>query len=324
MTATATITPSATREVTLTRVFDAPRSLVFKLWTEPKHLAKWWGPKSFTNPVCEVDARPGGAIRIVMRAPNGVDYPMTGSFREIVAPERLVFTTVAEDASGGRLIEGLTTVTFAEHGGKTTVTVHARAVALVPIAEQMIKGMDAGWTQSLEKLADLVQATCQGAMKVEPQQEHAWLKQLVGEWTYESTLPAEPGQSSPIWKGSETVRSLGDLWVIADGQGEMPGGATGTTMMTLGYDPQRKQFVGTWIGSMMTHLWRYEDGALDAAGRVLTLNAEGPSMSGDGTMAKYQDVIELKSDDHRTLSARILRSDGTWHQFMTVHYRRKR
>jgi hypothetical protein len=94
--------------------------------------------------------------------------------------------------------------------------------------------------------------------------------------------------------------------------------------MTLGYDPQGKRFVGTWIGSMMTHLWMYEDGALDAAGRTLTLNAEGPSMSGDGTMAKYQDVIEFKSDDHRTLTARILRPDGTWHEFMTVHYRRKR
>ena len=161
-------------------------------------------------------------------------------------------------------------------------------------------------------------------MTTEPQKEHQWLQKLVGEWTYEADATMEPGKPSEKFKGTESVRSLGGLWILAEGQGEMPGGAIGTTMMTLGYDPQKKSFVGTWIGSMMTHLWRYEDGALDAAGRVLTLNAEGPSMSGDGTMAKYQDVIEFKSDDHRTLTARILRADGTWHQFMTVHYRRKR
>jgi len=167
-------------------------------------------------------------------------------------------------------------------------------------------------------------ATSKPAPKVEPQKEHAWLKQLVGEWTYESTFPAETGQASPTWKGSETVRSMGDIWIVAKGQGEMPGGGSATTMMTLGYDSKKQRFVGTWIGSMMTHLWTYEDGTLDTDGRKLTLNAEGPSMSGDGTMAKYQDVIEFKSDDHRTLTARILRADGTWHQFMTVHYRRKR
>jgi len=91
--------------------------------------------------------------------------------------------------------------------------------------------------------------------------------------------------------------------------------------MTLGYDPQKKRYVGTFIGSMMTHLWVY-DGALDAAERVLTLDAEGPSMAAEGKMAKYQDVIELKSDDHRMLTSHVLGDDGTWHQFMTANYRR--
>jgi len=141
------------RELVLTRVFDAPRELVFQAWTDPKHLAQWWGPKGFTNPVCELDLRPGGALRIVMRAPDGTDYPMTGVFREIVPPARLVFTNHAVDAQGNRLLEGLTTVSFAEQDGKTKLTLHTRAVAVVAYAAAYLEGMEVGWTQSLERLA---------------------------------------------------------------------------------------------------------------------------------------------------------------------------
>jgi len=144
------------RKVLITRVLDAPRSLVFKLWTDPQHMAQWWGPHGFTNPICEMDARVGGGLRIVMRAPDGVDYPMTGTFREIVVPERLVFVAVAEDAAGNPLLEALTTVTFEEHGGKTRLTVEASGVGLAPVAPQMLAGMEAGWTQSLEKLESYV------------------------------------------------------------------------------------------------------------------------------------------------------------------------
>src|ERR1700688_4411146 len=101
---------SADREVVFTRVFDAPRGLVFKVWTDPKHVAQWWGPHGFTNPVCELDARPGGAIRIHMRGPDGTIYPMTGVYREIVEPERLVFTSVPLDKNGDPLFEVLNTV----------------------------------------------------------------------------------------------------------------------------------------------------------------------------------------------------------------------
>lgn len=144
------------RRVVITRIFDAPRALVFKLWTDPKHLAQWWGPRGFTNPVCDIDLRPGGALRIVMRAPDGVEYPLTGVFREIVAPERLVFASVALDKEGNRLLEALTTVTFAEHGGKTKLTLQARAVGLAPAAPRMLDGMEQGWSQSLDRLAELV------------------------------------------------------------------------------------------------------------------------------------------------------------------------
>ena len=160
-------------------------------------------------------------------------------------------------------------------------------------------------------------------MKTEPQKEHKWLQRLVGDWNYEVECDMGPGQPQSKTTGSENVRSLGGLWVIAEGQGEMPGGGAATTIITLGYDPQKGRYVGTFIASMMTYLWEY-DGEMDASGKVLTLNAEGPDMSTEGKMAKYKDVIELKSDDHRVLTSHMLGDDGTWRQFMTANYRRKR
>jgi uncharacterized protein YndB with AHSA1/START domain len=89
----------APQELRLTRILGAPRGLVFKAWTDPEQVARWWGPRGFTNPVCELDARVGGLIRIDMRGPNGAIYPMKGLFHEVVEPERLVFTgTALEDA----------------------------------------------------------------------------------------------------------------------------------------------------------------------------------------------------------------------------------
>lgn len=142
--------------VSLVRVFDAPRSLVFKAWTDPKLMAKWWGPADFTNPVCELDVRPGGKIRIDMRAPDGTVHPMTGTFIEIVKLERLVFAFVAEDHDGNALIEARTLVTFEDLGGKTKITVQANAAGVAPVAADMLKGMEAGWTQSLVRLEELV------------------------------------------------------------------------------------------------------------------------------------------------------------------------
>jgi len=147
----------AQAEVRLTRVVNAPVELVWLAWTDPRHMARWWGPKSFTNPVCELDPRPGGAILIHMCAPDGTVYPMTGTFEEYTPPERLAFTSVARDHDGRPLLEGHTTVTFEDVGGKTKLTVQSRAVGIAPIAPQMLAGMEKGWTQSLEKLAELVE-----------------------------------------------------------------------------------------------------------------------------------------------------------------------
>jgi uncharacterized protein YndB with AHSA1/START domain len=146
------------QELITTRVFDVPREVVFRAWTDPERLKRWWGPKGFTNPVCEVDARPGGAIRIHMRAPDGVVYPMTGVFREIVEPEKLVFVSSALDGDGEPLFEILNAVTFAEEGRKTRLTLHARVSKVMAEAARHLAGMEEGWALSLDRLAEEVGA----------------------------------------------------------------------------------------------------------------------------------------------------------------------
>jgi len=149
----------AKHDLVLTRVLDAPRALVFKAWTDPRHLAQWWGPHGFTNPLCELDVRPGGAIRIHMRGPDGTVYPMRGVFHEIVEPERIVFTSAALDGDGRPLFEVRNTVTLAGHGGKTTLTLEARVVEQTAEAAPYLEGMEAGWTQTLERLDAYVAKT---------------------------------------------------------------------------------------------------------------------------------------------------------------------
>jgi uncharacterized protein YndB with AHSA1/START domain len=145
------------KELTLTRVFDAPRERVWKAWTDPKLLQQWWGPQGFTNPVCEVDLRVGGAIVIHMSG-FGMLAPMTGVFKEVAPPERLVFTNNAffEVPPIKPIIEGITTVTFEDVGGKTRVTVHNGVLKATPEATQALEGMEPGWTQSLDKLAEFL------------------------------------------------------------------------------------------------------------------------------------------------------------------------
>jgi len=143
---------SAQWDLILTRVFDAPRELLFKAWTDTKHLQQWWGPNGFTNPVCELDTRAGGALRIDMRAPDGVVYPMKGVIEEIIAPERLVFISSALDDKGDSMFDILNIVTFAAQRGKTALTLQARVIKATAQAPQYLKGMEAGWTQSLDRL----------------------------------------------------------------------------------------------------------------------------------------------------------------------------
>jgi surface antigen len=159
-------------------------------------------------------------------------------------------------------------------------------------------------------------------MKAEITPQHTWLHQLVGEWRFESEADFGPDQPAMKSEGSERVRQLGDNWVLCEGSGDM-GGGPALTQMTLGYDPAKGHFVGTFIGSMMNHLWIYHRGALDAGQKSLALDAEGPAFDGPpGTMAQFRDVIEVVSRDERLLHAHVQGPDGQWTRFMTTRYTR--
>lgn len=159
------------KEFRLERVFDAPRELVWKAWTDPKQMAQWWGPHNFVTPVCNVDVRPDGAYRIVMRATDGREFPLKGVFREVVEPERLVMTMDCSEHAAdwhdmvkpNRTKEEtnpagvfLTTVTFESLGCKTRLTI-STLFDTATIRDAMVKmGMNDGWSQSLDKLATLL------------------------------------------------------------------------------------------------------------------------------------------------------------------------
>ena len=161
-------------------------------------------------------------------------------------------------------------------------------------------------------------------MDMKPQKLDPWLQNLVGEWTYEvqdlssSATPAEPV------RGVETVRPLGGIWMLFEGRGDVPGAGAQTSLMTLGYDPDKGCYVGTWIGSMMSYLWTYHRGTLDGAKKVLTLESEGPSFSGESKTSKYRDFLEVVDAGRRVVASEVLGSDGKWSRFMISNYRRRK
>jgi len=151
--------------------------------------------------------------------------------------------------------------------------------------------------------------------------QHRWLHRFVGTWRSETACDPE----NPDFKTetTEVITVLGDIWIEARGKGMMPvSDIEAHTRLILGFDPSKEKFVGTWIGTMMTNLWVYE-GELDAEGNILTLNCEGPSFSGDGSIQPYQDIHEFIDDNHRVLRTRTRGEDGTWSDFFmqTDYYR---
>jgi uncharacterized protein YndB with AHSA1/START domain len=154
--------PGAGQEFVVTRVFEAPRDLVFRAWTEPERLKRWWGPRGYTMPFCEIDLCPGGVMHHCMRSPDGRDIWGKGVFREIVVPERIVLTDSFADEEGNVVspthygmspewpLEVLLTVTFEEEAGKTRVTLRYEGVP--PGADR--DGSQQGWSESLERLGE--------------------------------------------------------------------------------------------------------------------------------------------------------------------------
>lgn len=137
------------RELVLTRVFDAPRPLVFAAWTDPERAARWWGPKGFVSVSCDMDVRPGGRWRRVMRSPAGSLHVAGGVYREVAVPERLVFTYAWEDADGRPGHETVVTVAFAERGGRTELTLRQSLFATATARDAHRDG----WASCLERFA---------------------------------------------------------------------------------------------------------------------------------------------------------------------------
>jgi uncharacterized protein YndB with AHSA1/START domain len=146
-------------EMVLSRLVGAPRDLVWEVWTNPKHLARWWGPRRFSNPRCEVDLRVGGALHIDMCGPDGAVYPMAGRFLEIVKPQRLVFSAIPLNSEGAPVMEGTNAIEFHEMGPMTRIVVRTTIEKVhVPIALRYLEGREQGWSESLYRLAELLDA----------------------------------------------------------------------------------------------------------------------------------------------------------------------
>jgi hypothetical protein len=156
-----------------------------------------------------------------------------------------------------------------------------------------------------------------------PQKQHEFLQRIVGDWVMVSTSGHEGyNPDDPEQVFTETVKSIGGLWIVGEGKGKMPDGSPMTALITVGYDPDKGDFVGTWVGSMMTNLWVYK-GWLEADGKTLTLEAEGPAMDGTSGTAVYHDVLTLHDDNNRTFSGSVRQPDGSFKQFMSSEFRRK-
>lgn len=158
------VNKSVTQELVITRIFDAPRDLIWKAWTDPEHLKRWWGPKDFDSPACQLDLRVGGRYLFCMRSPDGQEFWSTGVYLEIVPLERLVYTDSFADAHGNVVsadhygmaadfpLEMQVTITFEDYQGKTRMTLQHAGLP----AGEMNDQTGAGWNESFDKLAESV------------------------------------------------------------------------------------------------------------------------------------------------------------------------
>ncbi|HYL57325.1 MAG TPA: SRPBCC domain-containing protein [Candidatus Acidoferrales bacterium] len=146
------VTDTENHELVIKRIFNAPRAMVWKAWTDPEHLMRWWGPHGFTTTSCKMDVRPGGSWRITMKSPQGREDRQRGVFREVVEPERLIFTYAFEDEAGNAGHEMIVSVSFAERGESTELTIHQTQFETVAVRDDHVRG----WNEALDHLATLL------------------------------------------------------------------------------------------------------------------------------------------------------------------------
>jgi hypothetical protein len=155
-----------------------------------------------------------------------------------------------------------------------------------------------------------------------PVKEHEWLKKFVGEWDTSVEIYMEPGKPPMTCKGSETAKMIGGFWIIGEGKSEMMGTPM-SSLITLGYDPAKKKYIGTWIDGMSSYLWQYE-GTVNEAGTLLTLESSGPCPMTPGKLREFRETVEFKDPDHRIFTSSIKGDDGKWTMIVKGEYHRKK
>lgn len=156
-------------------------------------------------------------------------------------------------------------------------------------------------------------------MHTEPTKEHQWIKRYLGDWTYSSECAMEPGGTPQKFEGRETFRPIGDLWVQGEARGPMPGGGEAVMVTTVGFNPATGKFVGSWIGSMMAHMWVYEGWLEDDD--TLVFETSGPRMDDPSKTALYRETARFEGDS-RVFRSTIQQDDGSWKEIMSMTFRR--
>jgi uncharacterized protein YndB with AHSA1/START domain len=303
-----------------TRRIPATPEAVFAAWTDPAQVKAWFGPRGMTIDEASVDLRAGGLHHTVMRDAAGKTWRNPMVIEQVEAPRLLVLRVPS--GSDCPVVGSVGTLRFTPEGAGTRLEVAWHHPTEEQRAQHEAMGFAKGWGETLDKLtAHLIRpAAC--PMATPATIEHGWLHRLLGEWEYESECSMGPDGPPMKARGRESVRSLGGYWVIGEGEGEMPGGGHARWIVTMGFDAKAGRFRGSWVGSMMGHMFVY-DGALSEDGRTLTLENEGPSFTGEGT-ARYRDIVEMVDDDTRILASEVQGEDGGWTRFMTGRFTRLR
>lgn len=174
-------------------------------------------------------------------------------------------------------------------------------------------------TQTRSQAAEGSDSLCMGMEMPKPQEQHAWLQRFVGTWDAELEMSMNPASPPSRSRGVDTWRLLGGFWAISEGENlDFPF----RYLMTLGYDPVKEKYIGTWADTMTSHGWRYE-GSVDASGRILTLDTDAPFPPGSGKTTKFRDVMEFVTDNHRLYTSSMQLENGEWIKHLTINLRRR-
>jgi uncharacterized protein YndB with AHSA1/START domain len=309
-------------ELRIGRRIPAPPETVFAAWTEAGQVKRWMAPYCMEVAEAGIELRPGGHFRTLMRDAAGKEYRSVSTILELDRPRRLVTRMEGGDCGPFDGVEAVVDFTPAPYG--TDLVVHFRHATEGMKTEHERMGFFVGWGQTLDRLVAHVLTPAQTMPGLKPPApQHGWLSRMLGDWDVETEFAGAPGQPPTRATGVERVRPLGPFWVVGEMTGECPGGGGPSTMIVqMGFDPDRQRFTGSWVSSMMPHMFAYE-GALDDSARVLTLDTTGPSCTGDGSTAQYRDTVEMVSETERLVTSHMLQPEAPPLRIMTARFKRR-